>query len=540
MLEKLVYPVIPYAVALLISGSLALLILVLAWPRRLAPGGQPLIWMMVAIMVWCWTYALHWLSGSHSARFFWLNATYFGAVSFPIFLLVFVAQITRQDGWLRGRNFYLLWIVPGITLLAMWTDPLHSLFSGRQPGAEASNFLSGGPLFWMSIVYSYLLVLAAYGLAVIGFFRLRGTIYRWQIATVLTGMLIGMVVLVLELRGFIFLPGLDLTPITFTLISPFLLSSLVGFQMLKVIPVSLDAVIDQMQDGVLVINSENKIIEVNRSAAGLVNSRRNELVGKPLDVFGNVLPDLKGELVTQLHRSQVHLTVPTPMDLEIQVHPLIGRRGGYRGTLITLRDITHIKAVEGELRRINTVLTLQLEQIAQLQQSLQEQVIRDPLTGLFNRRYLDESLPKDLARASRDEGQVSLLMIDIDFFKQINDTYGHASGDLVLKDLAMLLDQSMRQGDTVCRFGGEEFLAVMVDTPLPAAVRRAEQMRIMVAVKPISIQTAAVNVTISVGVATYPQHGEQVQELIHLADLAMYQAKSQGRNQVCVAGEPLP
>ena len=174
----------------------------------------------------------------------------------------------------------------------------------------------------------------------------------------------------------------------------------------------------------------------------------------------------------------------------------------------------------------------QLEKIHALQSQLSEQANRDPLTGLYNRRYLDSTLLRELARCERDAEPLSLMLIDIDHFKQVNDTYGHLAGDEVLKNLATLLNEQARSADVVCRFGGEEFLLVLPNMPPAVARARADQWRTAFAARPIVVDTIPIQATLSIGIASYPEHGTSPQTLIRCADQALYRAKSQGRNRV--------
>jgi diguanylate cyclase (GGDEF)-like protein len=196
---------------------------------------------------------------------------------------------------------------------------------------------------------------------------------------------------------------------------------------------------------------------------------------------------------------------------------------------------------EQTLNAANESLQRQLTEIHALQARLSEQANRDPLTGLYNRRYLDTTLVRELARCERAGQPLSLMMIDIDHFKQVNDCYGHPVGDEVLKELATMLSEQARTADIACRFGGEEFLLVLPDMPAHIALQRADQWRAAFAATTVRVDTFQVQTTISIGVASYPEHGTSVQELIRRADRALYLAKSQGRNQVVLsAAESAP
>ena len=168
-------------------------------------------------------------------------------------------------------------------------------------------------------------------------------------------------------------------------------------------------------------------------------------------------------------------------------------------------------------------------------EKLRQQSIRDPLTGLFNRRYLDDSLERELSRAKRDGLPLSLLMIDIDFFKKLNDTHGHQAGDEVLKRLGQLICNGARSADLPCRYGGEEFLLVLPTMSLESAAERAEHWRLTFANEQIAFAGTLLSATLSVGVAAFPGHGMTADELIRAADQALYAAKNSGRNRVVVA-----
>ncbi len=163
-----------------------------------------------------------------------------------------------------------------------------------------------------------------------------------------------------------------------------------------------------------------------------------------------------------------------------------------------------------------------------------EMAVVDGLTGLYNRRYLDTHLPSLIAQAGDQHRPLSLMILDIDHFKRINDTFGHDGGDEVLRQLAQRLRAVVRQGDLICRLGGEEFVVVMPDTPLDIAARAAERARLAVTSSPFTINEGrrAVEVTVSAGVADAAREGGPA-ALYRRADSALYRSKQQGRNRVC-------
>jgi diguanylate cyclase (GGDEF)-like protein len=190
---------------------------------------------------------------------------------------------------------------------------------------------------------------------------------------------------------------------------------------------------------------------------------------------------------------------------------------------VTLVLLAVIAAVAGYIYRLNCII--------------KEQSIRDPLTGVYNRRYVDETLPKEISRASRELSDLSIIMLDLDYFKTINDTYGHAAGDEVLKTIASSLLRMIRKNDFVARFGGEEFIVVMPAMPSDQAYERMETCRKEIENTIITYNNHNISMTISGGIASCITYRETKDELIKMADDALYVSKENGRNQITLANK---
>ena len=168
-----------------------------------------------------------------------------------------------------------------------------------------------------------------------------------------------------------------------------------------------------------------------------------------------------------------------------------------------------------------------------LKESLKNQSICDPLTGLFNRRYMEESLEREFSRANRNKSSVAIVMMDLDHFKRFNDTFGHQAGDTLLRALGDLLKRNTRGQDIACRYGGEEFALVLTDSTLDGAFKRAEILRQQV--KQLSVEYDGQllgAVSVSMGVALFPEHGSTMGDVLRASDQALYCAKREGRDRV--------
>ena len=170
-----------------------------------------------------------------------------------------------------------------------------------------------------------------------------------------------------------------------------------------------------------------------------------------------------------------------------------------------------------------------------LRDSLRQQSIRDPLTGMFNRRYLEESLDREVARATRAGSPLGVMMIDIDHFKHFNDMFGHEAGDVVLRELGAFFRSQIREADIACRYGGEEFALILPDASLEITRQRAEKIREEVKQLHVKHHGRLLGaVTLSLGVAELPSHGSNGDVLIRIADAALYRAKKAGRDRVMI------
>jgi diguanylate cyclase (GGDEF)-like protein/PAS domain S-box-containing protein len=201
------------------------------------------------------------------------------------------------------------------------------------------------------------------------------------------------------------------------------------------------------------------------------------------------------------------------------------------------QELAERKAAELKLTQANQMLENQLDEIRQLESTLKELSVRDPLTGTYNRRYLEEAIKQEFARAEREAQPVSIVILDLDYLKDLNSKYGHiAGGDEALKVLSRHLISMSRAGDIVCRYGGDEFLVILHNTSSAVAFHRAEEWRKFISTLKIQYRDVSFNITFSAGVSAFPEHGKNVEDTLLAADSALYQAKESGRNCVRMMG----
>jgi diguanylate cyclase (GGDEF)-like protein/PAS domain S-box-containing protein len=310
-------------------------------------------------------------------------------------------------------------------------------------------------------------------------------------------------------------------------------------QQLRILSVAIDAA----ASGVVITDRRGVIVWANPAAVRMTGYGVEELVGQSTALLksGRHPPEFYAQLwqtvlsgVTWQGAIINRRKDGTEYHEEQTIAPVSDRAGQVTHFIAIKQDVTARVVAEAALRETRDELTRRVAEVEALHAQLREQALRDPLTGLFNRRYLDETLPRELARAGRDDAPLALVVIDIDHFKRINDTWGHHVGDLALAALGKLLGTRSRTSDVACRFGGEEFVMVLPGARLDDAVRCAEVWRHALQEVVVPAGESAVRITISAGVAAW-KPGESAEQLFARADQALYAAKRDGRDRVVSA-----
>lgn len=284
------------------------------------------------------------------------------------------------------------------------------------------------------------------------------------------------------------------------------------------------------QDGILILDAATgAITDVNPFLVKLLGYSREEFLQKKLWEVG-AFRDIKSsqETFTMLQQEQYVRYDNLPLRakdghlIDIEIVSNVYQVGSEKVIQCNIRDITERKQAQDALLKSQALLL--------------EQSVRDHLTGLFNRRYMEETLERELLRAARKRLQLGVIMLDVDDLKYFNDTWGHAAGDASLRLLGNLLLHQVRGEDIACRYGGDEFILILPDASLSVTLERAEQIVKLARWAYLQLDGQDLSpVTLSVGVALFPEHGETSAAILKAADAALYRAKHAGRNRVLMA-----
>ena len=318
-----------------------------------------------------------------------------------------------------------------------------------------------------------------------------------------------------------------------------------------VIPERVQRAFDAMAEGVAVLDSQARVMLVNSAFHGLHESAGKVGIGQPLSQLGWLTAGL-GELgdhpwhQAMAQRSNITGRTMTIGDderharqLVVSCAPVTDPGGGVRGCLVTFNDVTDLHHANRALRVAMQALSASRDEVQQKNEELQLLATRDPLTGCLNRRAFFEAARPLFSEARQQRSPMGCLILDIDFFKKVNDTHGHAIGDRVIQEVAKKLQQSARSTDLVCRYGGEEFCIVVAGLEVDDMLRLAERIRQKIEDEcgPAVREVDGMRVTVCLGLQMVRPDLAEMKDLIDEADQALYQAKRNGRNRVVLATE---
>ena len=505
--------------------------------------------MHLAILWWLAAAALEMSVHQPSCKMFWAAMAWPAILAVPTFWAIFLWQyINSIHTPIKPKAVAGLMGPPCLFWLLAVSNPWHWQFYGVASAPISAQ--AGAPiayehewLFYLAAAYGYPFMVFCIGITVRAATATKG-IHRRQFLIFLFLTTIPWIANISYVAFGWMLFGFDPTPFSFAITLAGFGWLITGMRLFDLLPVARHLLLDALIDPVLVVDPQRRVIEANPAALSLAGIN-GEWHGKALASW-----PLVGEALDKLLQTDSLTETRQQLDLEacgqhfeVRTREITkSERDGTRvlGKMLYLRDVTEYQRSQRQLADSLALSKQQLETISVLLDTLQSQALRDPLTGLFNRRYLDEFFTLELARAQRDATPIALAMLDLDHFKQLNDTYGHGAGDDALKGVAAFLLEGLRTTDAVFRIGGEEFLIVLPRTHAREALDKLQQLCSQLAELDIATRAGPLKMTMSVGLAVYPLQAIDLDGLMQQADARLYSAKHHGRNRVvlCLEGEP--
>ncbi|MFJ7371306.1 diguanylate cyclase [Lysinibacillus sp. NPDC098008] len=458
------------------------------------------------IALYCFASAFGMTATTLEAIKFWTVIQYIGiAISAPLGLLFIMHYV---GFYITKIKIIALLFIPFINLIMVATNDIHHL---HYSVFEIDPVL-GAPYIYQEIgiwyiihgIYTFACMFVAF-LLILTYWKETVKAYRWQLIALMCGQLISMMTGFIYLMGFT-PQGIDPVPMVLWVSSLLYLWSIRSSRLFRVMPIAKDAIFHSMNDGVIVLDQCYRLIEFNRACQKMFPQLSKIMFGLDFEqvwsiIFGQSTP-------FTLETTEFELT-HTTRTYQVRITTLQHDKG----LLLIFTDITELK---------------------NLQKMLEQQAYYDELTQIYNRRAFFQQCNQAYQEAMETAAPFTVILIDIDYFKKVNDTYGHAVGDQVLVHVVKVCQRLITKAALFARYGGEEFVLALKGGTLAEGEALAQQLCHSVASQPLLVAEGVITTTISCGVAEATNREETLYQLLNKADKALYSAKQAGRNQVCI------
>ena len=506
-----------YSMVLLLLGVAHVALALYSWSKGTSSGSRAFPVLMLSMALYATGYAFEIQGTSMEDVLLWSNFQYLGIPFIPALMIMVSVSTLGDENRINRWMLSALFIIPAVTFVMHFSTLKHNLFYQ----SPQINFYNGFTLFVFNkgpwyLVHTAFLNFAFFISLVLSLRRIaRGAgTYRQQAVLCLVASIIPWLVYLVYLAK-ITPMGLDINPLAFSGSGFMFGLALYRYRLLDLLPIARESVFSGMKDGVLVFDTSNRLVDFNRSAYDIIQGiDRHQLGSSALQVF-NRHPSLLEQVEDRSDKMEVMFVKEgSGLVFRSRVSLIRDTRGTVHGKALVLTDVT--------------------EQIALLQQ-LTTMATMDYLTGIPNRRHFITRCNAEIARTARTGKPLSLGIIDLDYFKSINDTYGHGAGDAVLASVAAACHETLRGFDVIGRWGGEEFAVLLPDADLPHAEQIAERLRKSIEELDIPYNGTMLSLTASIGMAEMISGGtDNIDDLMKRADEALYRAKDLGRNRVAL------
>ncbi|OAH58601.1 diguanylate cyclase [Domibacillus aminovorans] len=469
------------------------------------------------ITIYCIASAFGLISTSLEEIKFWTIIQYAGMPFSPPLGLLFVMQYLGIK--VTKKRCMALLIIPFISLVMVATNDFHQfhyrVFEIDQALGAPYIHLEIGIWYMIHGVFTFTCMFVAF-LLVLSHWRETARVYRPQLISLACGQLVPMLTAFIYLIGFT-PPGFDPVPMVLWLSSLLFLWSISSSRMFTIMPIAKNSIFNSINDGVIVLDESYRLIEFNQGCMKLFPQLNKSMLGMD---FAKVWLELSGDsfpfkLEVAVHNQELKLVAADNSEHTYQVRTsALQHASDSKGILIIFTDITELK---------------------RLQIQLEYQAYYDELTQIYNRRAFFQQCNQDFAEAKKISSAFTVILMDIDYFKRVNDTYGHHVGDQVLQHVVKVCQTQLKKAELFARYGGEEFVLALKGYTVSEGEALANQVRSYLETQPLITTEGVLSVTLSLGVAEATKESEEtLYQLLNAADKALYSAKRQGRNRVQV------
>ncbi len=504
---------------LFISGCISLFLSFYSFKFRSSRLRRYFFFLGFAAAIYAFGYGLELGSQTLADMLFWSKIQYIGIPFLPALMMLIAITYTRPKKRLSPGNLVAVFCIPIIVVISRGLNPLHHLFyetAAINPDVPFPVLMFDiGPFYLLHVFYSHAALIVTFCL-LIQFLIRAAPSYRKQTLIMLAASSI-------QLAGFaiyllVDIPwNLDINPILFSISVPIWAIGIFRFSLFDLVPVARDTVFENLKDGVIVLDLKNRLIDFNIVCKKIFPELSKKKIGFDIRQTLSQHPVMNEILSSERNQPSDILVLDKKQILYFypSITALFNEKNKKIGTIVSLNNITRQKE-----------LMQKLEKIASL----------DELTGIYSRRYLISLTELEINRAKRTGRPISILALDLDCFKRVNDDFGHLVGDKVLKAITRIINDNIRNIDIFGRYGGDEFVIIQPETDHKTAFTTAERLRKKISQNPLIVGEHTIDLTVSIGVFGTMEDPEKKQvntfdKLLDFADKALYDAKKYGRNK---------
>jgi len=470
--------------------------------------------LVLCISIYLFGYLMIINSNDLQEMIFWNQIQYLGLPFISVLWLMVALLYTKTIYSLKTQMVFLLFSVPGITFFMRLTNSWHHLFYTkweiRQFFGYYSLYMERGFWYYVNISYTILCLLLTVIVYFIGYQKNKAGYSKPHFLVFLFASLlpfIGIVMIIFTFEEWSIDYSALIMPASLLIIS----YGILKYDFLEIRTLARETIFENNSAGMVVLGPGKKVIDYNKAAEKFFEAMNISLNNYPIEHILDRTPKLLEIFDNESRRDFSLVLDGEERFFEIDTVPLGDPHHGNTRILKSIRDVTEERKIQEKLKYLATI---------------------DSLSGIYNRAEFMDLAKRELDRAKMNSEDLSLLIMDVDHFKAINDTFGHGAGDEIIREIGRILKASLRKTDIAGRIGGEEFAVVLRDASLEEAKKVAEKLRGTVAGKKVNYMEQEIHFTVSIGVAAIHCNTDDIEDILKVADDALYKAKAEGRNCV--------
>lgn len=508
----------PYIAILIISAFIFLACFKFLWSNLGVTGRKIIALSILLVAMWNGIYAAELLNHNLKTKILLFSIKYVIIVYIPVLWLIATSEFTEKGEFPKYSKI-VFFIIPTIAAVIILSNPYSNLFAYdfNIELKNGFNILTKklGDWFWVDTAYNYLINIINMAILLRATLS-KGYFARKQAIGIIIGISFPIFSNIISTLSMQLANGIDFTPVSFlfsVLITGF---AVIQYGFMNIVPIAREYVFEDMDELMIVMDTNKKIIDINKKALNAFNTTSSNILGKPIKKISSEISNydfsslqnnpLKVQFKRNLYGREIYYYG--------SIKAIKSNSSEIIGYLLLLQDITQLTKVQNRLKKLNA--------------KLYKESIMDGLTSLYNKKHITRLLSDEINAVAVTKKTLTIGIMDIDFFKKINDKYGHLVGDEVLKKVSKIIKSQAKGNIKIGRFGGEEFLIIMPGMALEAAAKLCNEIREKI--EACEFEYKNLRVTTSIGLAEFKE--DDINELIKIADDFLYKAKENGRNRI--------